>query len=191
MLTENAGDAIEDADEALMLLYAEGDIAAFEKLYSKHKVSLYRYLRRQVSDDTHCDELFQEVWSKVIQSRTRYKPTAQFNTWLYTIAHNTLVDSYRKVARMPLALTDDMPEPIAQNSEPFELEVSAQNAQRLLKALATLPGDQRDAFLLKHEAGLSMAEIAQVMQAGQETVKTRLRYAVSRLRHLLGGAENE
>lgn len=191
MLTEISGDAKEETDETLMLRYAEGDLIAFEKLYFRHKVSLYRYLRRQVSDDAGCEELFQEVWSKVIQSRTRYKPKAQFNTWLYTIAHNTLVDGYRKGARMPLALTDDMPEPVATNSGPYELEVSAQNAQRLLKALAMLPGDQRDAFLLKHEAGLSMADIAQVMQAGQETVKTRLRYAVSRLRHLLGGAENE
>src|SRR5262245_6472602 len=85
-----------DADEELMLAYGGGDAAAFETLYKRHRGKLYRFVLRAIKQRSTAEELFQEVWIRVIEARTRYAPQARFTTWLYTIAHNLLVDHWRK-----------------------------------------------------------------------------------------------
>src|SRR6188508_1672712 len=82
-------------DEQLMLAYAGGDAAAFEALYSRHKGPLFRFVLRSVKAPAQAEELFQEVWMRAIEARARYRPEAKFSTWLYTIAHNRLVDHWR------------------------------------------------------------------------------------------------
>ncbi|MBT8125532.1 MAG: sigma-70 family RNA polymerase sigma factor, partial [Gammaproteobacteria bacterium] len=86
----------ETSDENLMLLYQQGEQAAFEILYRRYKDVLYRYFLKHCSDRSQSEELYQEVWIKLINSAARYKPKAKFKTYLFTIAHNTLVDFYRK-----------------------------------------------------------------------------------------------
>src|SRR5688572_26973234 len=86
---------MEGSDETLMLAYAGGDAGAFEALYRKHRGPLYRFVLRSVKGRGEAEELFQDIWMRVIEARARYAPAAKFTTWLYTIAHNRLVDHWR------------------------------------------------------------------------------------------------
>jgi len=179
-----------DADAQLMLRYAAGDARAFEELYERHRGALWRFIQRLVRDAAATDDVFQECWSRVIGSRERYRPTARFTTWLYRIAHNCCMDHWRKSGRRAahettdddaIAATADVPA-----SGPFAVVAAGEAGQRLAAALGGLPEEQRVAFLLYVEGGLSVAEIAEQTGAGAETAKSRLRYAVARLKEALG-----
>lgn len=181
----------DDADETLMLRYRNGDAGAFERLYARHKGPLYRYLLRQCGQPA-AEELFQDVWLKLIAARAGYTVQAQFTTWLYRIAHNRVVDHYRASARgLPLSYADDCPEwtniPAPDAVQPENQDERRRQSEHLLALLADLPEAQREALLLKEEAGLSLDAIAQATGTGRETVKSRLRYALARLRQGLGG----
>jgi RNA polymerase sigma-70 factor (ECF subfamily) len=175
-------------DEALMQAYAAGDAAAFDTLYARHRGGVYRYLLRHCGNAGTADELFQDVWMNVIRARASYAPSAKFATWIYRIAHNRVIDHWRATGRVELVHAgpdDDDPldaVPGARSEEP-EVRASAnQIGARLAKALRTIPPAQREAFLLHQEGGLDLAEIAAITGAGVETVKSRIRYAVSKLR---------
>ena len=172
-----------------MLAYAAGDAAAFDALYAKHKGGVYRYLLRQCGGTGIADELFQDVWMNLIRARAAYVPTAKFTTWLYRIAHNRLIDHWRASgqAQFVSASADDDDDPLdgipaARGYDPEVRVASREIGARLGRALATLPAAQRDAFLLHQEGGLMLDEIAQLTGAGAETVKSRLRYALAKLR---------
>ena len=176
-----------ETDEALMLAYGSGDAGAFERLYARHKGPLYRYVLRSVKARGEADELFQDIWMKVIEARTRYQPKAKFTTWLYTVAHNRMVDHWRSRGLAIVASTDDeesaVPEPVAPPSaEPHRIGEARETLERLAAAVAALPLAQREAFLLHHEAELSVAEIAAATGANEEAAKSRLRYAMNKLR---------
>ena len=182
----------DDTDETLMLRYRDGDGDAFARLYTRHKGSLYRYLLRQCGQQALAEELFQDVWLKLIAARNNYTVRARFTTYLYHLAHNRLIDHYRTSSRsLPLSYAEDCPE-WTETPAPAELQPEHQDdrrrlAERLVEVLAELPEAQREAWLLKEEAGLSLEEIAQITETGRETVKSRLRYAMVRLRQGLGG----
>jgi RNA polymerase sigma-70 factor (ECF subfamily) len=130
-------------------------------------------------------ELFQDTWAKVIAARGRYVASGSFSGWLFRLAHNRLMDHFRAVPKMVDTL-EDVPEPLAPaHEQPERRAQSRQQRQRILQALAILPEEQRSAFLLKEEGGLSLEEIAQVTEVGRETVKSRLRYALAKLRQEL------
>jgi RNA polymerase sigma-70 factor (ECF subfamily) len=177
-----------DDDGELMLRYAGGDMRAFETLYGRHKSALYRYLTRQTRNTETANDLFQEVWSKVIVSRERYEPRAQFRTFLYRIAHNCFVDYCRRSSvRNESNGGDDGWESMLPGSEQDRPDTRAEQAQltaRYRAALATLPAEQRDVFLL-YESGLTLDEVATISAVGMETAKSRLRYAVAKLRATL------
>jgi RNA polymerase sigma factor (sigma-70 family) len=187
-------DATAAGDEALMLAYAAGDAAAFDALYARHRGGVYRYLVRHCGNAGLADEFFQDVWMSVIRVRATYAPTAKFATWLYRIAHNRLIDHWRASGHAELVVAgtdgeDDDPLaaiPGARSDEP-EVRVGAREiGARLAAALAALPAAQREAFLLHQEGGLELAEIAALTGAGVETVKSRIRYALAKLRDTLG-----
>ena len=174
------------SDEELMQRYAQGDLQAFQSLYERHRGGLYRYFLRQ-SHPSVAEELFQDVWARVIQSRHRYRATAAFRTWLYTLAHNRLVDHWRREGARPAESSlagDDCPQALAPDAGPGpQTLVDLRDCiEQLLHLVSGLPEAQRQTFLLRHEAGLSLSEIAESMSAGAETVKSRLRYAMDRLR---------
>ncbi len=189
----------EDSDEALMLSYAAGRAAAFDTLYARHKGGVYRYLLRHCGNAGTADELFQDVWMNAIRARDRYAPTAKFTTWLYTLAHHRLIDHWRASGKVKFAsidAEDDMGGdegaravvealPASHRDEPEARLGTRQLGEQLRAALASLPAAQRDAFLLQHEGGLSLEEIAQLTGVGMETVKSRLRYALAKLRSQL------
>jgi RNA polymerase sigma-70 factor (ECF subfamily) len=180
-----------DDDDELMRRYARGDMRAFETLYRRHKSALYRYLVRQTRNTETANDLFQDAWSKVIASRDRYEPRAQFRTFLFRIAHNCFIDHCRRaVVRNESGGGADGWESMLPGSEHDQPDARAEQAQLTASyraALATLPAEQRDAFLL-YESGLSLEEVASVSAVGPETAKSRLRYAVTKLRAILAPA---
>lgn len=174
-------------DGALMLRYRDGDTRAFEMLYERHKGPLYRYLQRLCRNPEAVNDLFQEVWGKVIASRERYEVRAQFNTFLFRIAHNCAVDYFRRAGRQQSNRMEDVGElaellPGADSERPDAQLADAQLQAAYRHALLQLPPEQRDAFVLYEESGLSLEDIGKVTGVAMETAKSRLRYAVGKLR---------
>ena len=177
-----------------MLRFAGGNVQAFEELYRRHELKVWRYLQRNLGNRAISDELMQDVWFAVVRAARGYRPSARFTTWLLTLAHNRLVDAKR--ATRPherpsaVAAESDAPNLVDQiaadsRAEPPERAQSQQHATAVLAAIARLPAEQRQAFLLHAEGELTLEEIARVMGTNFETAKSRLRYARSKLRQLL------
>lgn len=177
-------------DATLMLRYRDGDARAFELLYERHKGPLYRYLQRMCGRREVADDLFQEVWSKVIASRSRYEARAQFNTFLFRIAHNCAVDYFRRRGRPHEGAAqdvDDLAEQLdaVEHEQPDAALSETQVRNDFRRALAELPPEQRDVFVLYEESGLTLEEIGRITGVAMETAKSRLRYAVGKLRTAL------
>src|SRR5712692_4500715 len=153
---------MEAPDEQLMLAYRDGNAGAFETLYLRHRGRLFRFVLRSVKSRATAEELFQEIWMRVIEARERYTPQARFTTWLYTIAHHRMVDHWR---RGGLSLVE-----LDEHDPPGD---SPDQARQVV---------QREAFLLHEEAGLSIAEIAAATGSNAEAAKSRLRYAVAKVK---------
>lgn len=172
-----------------MLRYRDGDVAAFETLYRRHKDSIYRYLLRLSLNRDTADDVFQEVWSNIVKARKSYQATAKFSTFLYRVAHNCFIDYVRRNKRHA---NTEMLDPDTQPASGGGPDVIAQESQarrRMFAALATLPEEQRDVFLLYEEAGLSVDNIAKVTGVNHETAKSRLRYAVTKLKAVLAQSD--
>ncbi len=195
----------EPTDDTLMANYARGDARAFEALYARHQSALYRFIRRLLVGTLapQVDEVFQDTWLRVVQSRNAWAPQgATFRTWLFTLAHHRAIDVLRRSGREVAldAIDADGDEPWQPDSVPWqhwpapagtapqadELAFWRRAGLRLLACLEQLPLAQRSAFLLHHEDGLGLAEVAQALEVGFETAKTRLRYAISKLRTCMG-----
>lgn len=172
-------------DEQLMREYQRGDSAAFERLYARHKGGVYRFFLRQCDNHETAEELYQDVWIKLINARKSYKNGAKFTTWLYTIARNHLVDHYRKQAhRNSVSADQDQVDASAapDNWQP-DNEFERKRLGRALKtAVNNLPREQAEVFLMKQESGLSAPEIAKVQGITLEAAKSRYRYATRKLR---------
>ena len=166
-----------------MLAYRGGDAGAFDTLYRRHRGALYRFVLRSLKQRPAAEELFQEVWIRVIEARSRYAPQARFTTWLYTIAHNLLVDHWRKKGLALVSLdTQDL---AVESANPARQAEGRESLARFLQALESLPAAQREAFLLHEEAGLSVAQIAAATGSNEEAAKSRLRYAMAKLKAAL------
>lgn len=179
--------ATDDSDEALMLAYRDGDAGAFDVLYARHRGGTYRYLLRQCRNAALAEELFQDVWMNLIRARAGYTVQARFTTWLYRIAHNRLVDHFRRHDKDAVSLDDDNAMPVAEpeatrSADPAVGAESRAQAAQLLALLGSLPAEQREAFVLQHEGGMSVEEIAETTGVTRETAKSRLRYALAKLR---------
>jgi RNA polymerase sigma-70 factor (ECF subfamily) len=179
-----------------MLAYRDGDGAAFAALYARWRGPLYRYFLRQCGHAGQADELYQDVFMRVIGAAAGYAATAKFATWLFRIAHNRLVDHWRKLGREPVdpiasgtqgGVGDggEFDSPAPAGAAPDRQAERKELGQALLAALNALPEVQREAFLLAEEGGLTLEEIAAASGVGRETIKSRLRYATAKLRHQL------
>ena len=185
----------QESDESLMLRYGRGEVAAFEFLYQRHESRVFRYLHRNVRNEASANDLMQEVWFAVVRGAANYQPSAKFTTWLFTIAHNRMVDMIRTSHRLQSLDAGDNLDPeglslldrlaVDGKQEPLAQVQSQDEAAALLNAVAQLPAEQRSAFLLQAEGGLSVEEIAAATGSTFETVKSRLRYARAKLRQLL------
>jgi RNA polymerase sigma factor (sigma-70 family) len=181
-----------ESDQALMGRYARGDVAAFETLYRRHEMRVWRYLLRNVGNRSTADELMQEVWFAVARDAARYQPSARFTTWLFTIAHNRMIDWIR-TSRPQMSLetigyeANSVVEQLTADpgDGPLAAALARDQAGALIQALAQLADEQREAFLLQVEGDLSVEEIASITHSSFETTKSRLRYARAKLRELL------
>jgi RNA polymerase sigma factor (sigma-70 family) len=199
-------------DEELMLSYQRGDEEAFKALYLRYRGKLHRFVLRLTRDPTLTEEVFQETWMAVVNGRERYETSARFVTYLFGIAHRRAADQWRRRRRQPWndasgidlemladmgpdAADPDVPEaPVAANElartaattrTPDGWAENADLGQALLGALNELPVLQREVFLLRAEGGLTLEEISQLCGVGRETAKSRLRYALERLRRAM------
>lgn len=176
-----------ETDESLMLKYQRGDYDAFQKLYLRHKAALFRFVSRQVSPPQSAEEIFQEIWLNIVKSAARYQPTAKFKTFLYQVAHNRIIDHYRSKDQRALDLYSDeesvaIEEQVQQKKLLEESIDQAASVQKLQALIAELPAPQKEVFLLKEESGLSLTEVSEAILVPMETVKSRYRYAVKKLR---------
>lgn len=170
------------SDEQLMKQYAAGDAAAFEDLYQRYRGPLYRYIQRQVRDPATANDLYQGSWEKLIKARNQYRPSAPFRAWLFRIAHNHIVDYFRNRHETQTLDTEQLVDVAPRPSQALGNE---EKEKRFRAALQALPAEQRQSLLLKIEAGLSLDEIGKITGVERETVKSRLRYAIAKLKRIL------
>lgn len=175
-------------DEQLMILFANNDISqgqkAFERLYQRHKGPLYRFIKKSCNNETQCDELFQELWLKIINNKQQFNPQYKFTTWAYTIANRLLIDWFRQNGKNIEDATDHEQKDAELKQPENELE-RKRMAQHLQKAITQLPAKQRRTFVMKHEADMSLTEVAEATQQPIERIKSQYRYAVNKLKSTL------
>ncbi|MBK0391715.1 sigma-70 family RNA polymerase sigma factor [Ramlibacter algicola] len=186
-------------DEELMLAYAGGDPVAFDTLYARHESALLRFVRRVLGSAlaAQADEVFQDTWLRIVAARASFRPQgARWRTWAFTIAHNVAMDRLRVSGR---EVVPDAPD---DGSDPLDWLAATLDARhpssedeafwraagrQLLDCLDALPAAQRAAFLLHHEDGASVEELARHLGLPFETAKSRLRYALQKLRGCMQG----
>lgn len=175
------------SDEKLMQLYRGGDQDAFQTLYERQRGALLRFVRRMALDGSDAEEIVQETWMAVIRGKERYVPDARFVTYLFSIARRRAMDRWRRRGRRPELedgdALDQVPGPA--RTQPEAIVAGEALALAMVAALDVLPHLQREALLLRAETDLTIDEIAQVTDTTRETVKSRLRYGLRRLRAAL------
>ncbi len=186
------------SDEQLMLAFKSGDAKAFATLVSRHRGPVYNFILRYVGHRQRAEDVLQETWLKVVRNSSQWQPTARFTTWVYTIARNLCVDSarkesFRKVDSLdaPVGAEDDgrpRGESVAdeEGAGPDRAAHNVRMRPLIEKALAGLPEEQREVFLLREYQGIGFKEIAEVTGVNENTVKSRMRYALEGLRKRLG-----
>lgn len=186
----------EEADEALMLRYQKGDVRAFEVLLTRHRRPVYNFILRSVGARDRAEDLLQETFLRVVKSAGGYQQQAKFTTWLYTIARNLCVDhsrrqKHRKAASLDQPMgrggADDRDRSLLDMVPGKELgtdrkAISRQLHATLHRAINTLPQEQREVFLLREFQNLPFKEIGEIIGVPENTVKSRMRYALEKLR---------
>jgi RNA polymerase sigma-70 factor (ECF subfamily) len=190
---------VEVTDEALMTRYQRGDLAAFATLVDRHKTPIFNFVLRQIKVPPQAEDLVQEVFLRIIESASSFKHEAKFTTWAYTIARNLCIDhlrkqSYRRHASLDQRESGDGGDGPALGEQVADLHprastersaISSEIQLRVTAAVEALPGEQREVFLLRHVANLPFQEIAQITGTPENTVKSRMRYALERLQEAL------
>ena len=186
----------DEADEVLMQAYRAGDVRAFERLVARHEKPVWNFIRRFVADAATAEDLLQEVFLRVVKSADEWRGTAKFSTWLYTIARNLTVDQARRAVHRNAAsldaersvgeststLHDRIPSP---DRRADELAADRETKRRIDEAVAALPAEQREVFLMREVMEMPFADIAAAVGASEPTVKSRMRYALEKLRAAL------
>ncbi len=187
-------------DSILLNAFVQGDANAFEILLGRHRRALFNFLLRSVRDADRAEDLLQEVFLRVIQNASDFQGQAKFTTWLYTIARNLCVDHARKMSHRRHASLDAAPagrdsgamhERIARSDPPPDRQAVAPALRdRIAHAVEALPEEQREVFLMRQLQGLSFADIAAVVGVSENTIKSRMRYALERLQESLADYES-
>ncbi len=173
-------------DNDLITRYVEGDAAAFEVLYWRYRQPVFNYINRQVVSKALAEDIFQEVWLRVIHSIEQFETNRSFSAWVFQIAHNRLIDHWR--GQKPQADEHEL-EHIEASVDVERHTFISDCIERFIDLLERLNPDQREAFVLQQESGFSLEQIAGVMGTGRETIKSRLRYAMKFLKQGLEGCD--
>jgi RNA polymerase sigma-70 factor, ECF subfamily len=191
-------------DEELMVRFQRDDRTAFGFLVLRHKVRLYNFVLRHLRDPSAAEEVVQDAFVRVAQGAADFRHKARFSTWLYTIARNLCVDHGRKGALRRHPSLDERGH--ASDGDAFDrLELGERTAdaradversaisgeirERVLAALYKLPDDQREVFLMREVSSLPFRDIAEIVGAPENTVKSRMRYALEHLQEALSDFE--
>ncbi|MCG8080696.1 MAG: sigma-70 family RNA polymerase sigma factor [Candidatus Thiodiazotropha taylori] len=174
----------EQSDEALFRLFRKGDDRAFETLYQRYRQTLYLFLLRSTQATGDADELYQDVWSRIISAAKPFDG-GSFKAYVFRIARNLIIDRHRRANLTLVTDQGDLHEPVQPGKSVEEQMQDEECSERLKRHIGQLPFEQREVFLLKEEAGLTLVQIAAMIDAGRETVKSRMRYALKQLRQLL------
>ncbi len=170
-----------------MQAFAQGQARAFERLLVRHRRGVFNFVRRSVGHEATAEDLFQEVFLRLIRAAPTYRVEARFTTWMYTIARNVCVDHARRAGvRRGEELGDARAErAAAPGPEPERAALDRELGERMEAAIAALGDELREVFLLRELANLRFAEIAEVVGCNVNTVKSRMRYALQQLRRAL------
>ena len=194
----------EVTDEVLMMRFQSGDRAAFGSLVKKHKTAIYNFVLRMVRSPSAAEDLVQDVFVKVVQSAVDFKHESKFSTWAYTIARNICIDHLRKMAlrqhpsldQVRLGDAGDGPTLLDRTADPHHgasverAVIGAELGQRIAGCIEALPPEQREVFLLREIADLPFKDIAGITGVPENTVKSRMRYALERLQERLAEYED-
>ena len=184
-------------DEELLAAYQRGDVGAFERLLSRHRAPLFTFLLRMLGDRERAEDLAQEAFLRVVKAAPAWQERAKFKAWLYSIARNLCFDQARRDKHRRAESLDGAEEEgertlldtlASPDASPDRAAQSNQVRPLLLRALAALPDEQREVFVLREQAGLGFKEIAEVVGVNENTVKSRMRYALEGLRKRLEAA---
>lgn len=192
--------AVQDdaTDEILMVRYQRGERKAFVELVRRHNRPIYNFVLRQLRVPSVAEDVTQDVFMRLVQNAAEFKHEARFLTWLYTIARNLCIDQLRKLSHRRHASLDQpqveqsdaslLGDTVADPNPQASAErgaLSAEVRSSIVKAVDSLPDDQREVFLLREVANLPFREIAEITGVGENTVKSRMRYALDRLKEAL------
>ena len=196
------GDA---TDEMLMVRYQRGERKAFAELVRRHNRPIYNFVLRQLRVPTLAEDVTQDVFMRLVQNAAEFKHEARFLTWLYTIARNLCIDQLRKLSHRRHASLDQpsaeqaagagaktLGESISDpnpNTSAEHNALSSEVRSCIVRAVDSLPDDQREVFLLREVASLPFRDIAEITGVGENTVKSRMRYALERLKEALSEFE--
>jgi len=185
--------SIDDTDEDLMVRYQRGEVRAFEVLLTRHRRAVYNFILRFVGDRETAEDLLQEAFMRVIKGAEAYKRQAKFTTWLYTIARNLCVDQTRRRKHRKHASLDAPMDATAESGTLLDVIPSGDMASdrisankqlhaTMQRAIAGLSEDQREVFLMREFLDMPFKQIADVVGVPENTVKSRMRYALEKLR---------
>jgi RNA polymerase sigma-70 factor (ECF subfamily) len=178
---------LEPSDEELMRRFRAGEGGAFPVLVQRHRARVFAFVLRLTQDRSRAEDALQETWLRVVRGAAGYTPTAKFTTWVYTIARNICVDAARREQhRAAEPLSEEPPDAGTAWNDPERGAASTELRPLLEAAVAALPAEQREVFLLRELAGIPFADIARMTGAPEPTVKSRMRYALEALRRHLG-----
>lgn len=193
--TDEARLAAEREDTRLMQAYKKGDAEAFGKLLARHKKPVYNFCLRMLGERAAAEDAMQEVFLRIVRAAKEWESHAKFTTWLYTIARNHCIDAlrkanYRKTASLdqPLKADDEQGATLGdrvgddESVTPDRGADSARLREKLAKALRSLSDEQREVFVMREYAGMPFKDIADVVGVPENTVKSRMRYALEHLR---------
>ncbi len=171
-------------DESLFRQYRRGNMSAFDQLYQRYRRPLYLFLLRSTGAEADAEDLFQELWSRILKAEPDFQQ-GSFKAWAFRIARNLNIDWFRRRNIRPVDRDTQLHEPAGDSPGPERRAADLDCHEQLLEAIGELPAEQKEAFLLKEESGLGLQQIAELAGVGRETLKSRLRYAMKRLRQAL------
>jgi RNA polymerase sigma-70 factor (ECF subfamily) len=184
-------------DEALMEEFRGGSTRAFERLLKRHRRPMFNFIHRQVGSESLAEDLFQEVFLRIVKAAPSYRQEAKFTTWMYRIARNLCIDHARRSKHRRAASLDQemengdghrgrMVDRVADEKPGTDRRAMGRQLQgQLARAVDSLSEEQREVFLMREFLNLRFREIAEIVSCSENTVKSRMRYALEHLRREL------
>jgi RNA polymerase sigma factor (sigma-70 family) len=180
------------SDYELIQRFIKGEQSCFEQLIHRHKNKVFAYISLYIRDQALAEDLFQDTFMKVIQSvkAGKYYDNGKFLSWVMRIAHNLIIDHFRRMKQMNTVSNDNYESDIFNSKKLADDTVEDDMIKRQIqkdvrRMISYLPEDQREVVILRHYAGLSFKEIAEITDVSINTALGRMRYALINMRKLM------